>query len=314
MPKAMGLMNPKNAERSLGGFREGYVRIDYNEYKVYKGRVQEGQTNDRAPTLAWVMRIARLDETTHEPLTDEHDQPLTEELAFSFGGKSLANIHPGKADGPEDEDPEDLGIEVNAAGNTVFLVNQSWRPHEKSSMMNFTASLSAHQVEEKYLNRCWSPDWNGCVLHIVNKVSEDKMKDEKGQDRAISYKVVDKILVGPGKATKIVDKTGATSGTAALVSAPRGPGGGADAEARLKPVLEELSEQYDGQSMTRKAFIAKVKATLDGKGVDPKMLLPILSLCKDDNWLHTNGIKYDLIYDPIQNTVMFGEQAVAQEA
>ncbi len=292
MPKALGLMNPINASKSTGGFKEGLVRIDSCSFKVHAGKPGEGEAPVPATKLSW--RVTRLNEE-REPLTDEHDQVITEELLFSFGGKSLPFIHPGQCDSVEDEEVTDLGTAVGSAdnpgaeGNTVFLVANDWAPNEKSGIMTLTKSLAALAVAPLYLDRCWAPDWIGCIFDMRSQAGE-KGKD----DKSFNYKVVHKVVIGPGGAKP------------KAVKAPKAD----DAEGWLAPILHTLSEELDKQTLTRKAFLNRVRDALTAAKTDSKLLVPVLSLCKDDKWLEGHGETFDYYLDPVAQTITFGKLPV----
>lgn len=284
MARAVGLMNPENAAKSMGAFKEGVVRIDSNKYAVHLAKGE-----DAVPATKWIWNVTRLAEG-NEPLLDEHDEPITEILYFSFGGKCLPFVHPGTASGP-DEDPEDAGIEVGVEGNTIFLNANDWTPNENSGLLVLTRSLASQNVSPVYLNRCWTPDWNGCVFEMKTAFGG------KGRDgKEIPYKVVAKIITGPG-ATK--SKSGSSS------KADKG----GDAEAALAGILNSLSTELDGQQLTRKAFTNRVRAAMDAAKVDAKLLVPVLSLCKDDKWLQTHADTFD--YVVTDSGITFGQQAPA---
>src|SRR5262245_47343119 len=125
--RASGLMNPENAAKGAGVFKEGYVRIDSNSYKVHQAAGE-----DAVPATKWSWKVTRLQQDGETPLVNEHEEPITEELLFSLGTKCLPFVHPGKADGPTDEEPEDLGTGTGVEGNTIYLNAADWRPNERS--------------------------------------------------------------------------------------------------------------------------------------------------------------------------------------
>lgn len=282
MARATGLTNPDNAAKSQGAFKEGVVRIDSNAYKVHLAKGE-----DAVPATKWVWHVTRLAEGGAEPLLGDNDEPITEELHFSFGGKCLPFVHPGKADSPDDEEPEDVGTDDGVEGNTIFLNAADWKPNEKSSVMMLTRSLATQGVKAEYLNRCWAPDWNGCVFEMKTKLGE------KGRDgKEIPYKVVAKIVVGPGGKSKTAQGSGKADKAA-------------DAEATLAGVLNKLSEELDGQSITRKAFTNRVRAALDTAKVDAKLLVPVLTLCKDDKWMQAHAETFDFTLS--DTNITFGQ-------
>ena len=291
MPRASGLMNPENAVKGGGAFKEGFIRIDSNSYKVHQSKPGEGEAP--IPATKWAWQVTRLAEDGSEPLTDEHGDTIHEELLFSFGGKCLPFVHPGQADSADDEDPDDQGTVVAtentpaSEGNTIYLNAADWKPNEKSGLMVLTKSMIAAGIKPEFLNRCWCPDWVGCVFEM-------KTQGATGADgKTFNYKIVSKVLVGPGK------KGIAAAGKAAS-------NGAGDAESFLAPVLTKLSEELDGTQLTRKAFLNRVRAALDAAKVDSKLLVPVLSLCKDDKWLAAHAETFDYTLDPATNTIAFG--------
>ncbi len=285
MPKSLGLMNPQHAAKSTM-FKEGLVRIDSNSYKVHQGKAGEGQA-ELVPATKWSWKVTRLNED-REPITDEHGEEVTEELLFSFGTKCLPFVHPGKCDSIQDEDVEDLGTSVGTEGNTVFLVATDWAPHEKSGLMILTKSLAGLQVSNAYLDRCWAPDWDGCIFDMRSQAGE------KGRDgNAFNYKVVHKVIVGPG-------------GKAAKKAGPKVT----DAEGYLAPMLHKLSQEWDGETVSFKAFVGRIKSAMDTAKTDAKLTIPILTLCRDPQWLQSHGETFDFYVDPAALTITFGKLPV----
>lgn len=274
MAKAVGLMNPDNAAKSAGQFKEGIVRIDSNSYKIHKGQSGEGQP-DAVPATKWSWKVTRLQEDGATPLTDEHDEEIHEEILFSFGGKCIPFVHPGQAES-SDDDPEDMGTDVGAEGNTIYLNAPDWKPNERSSLMVLTASMRKQQVKEDYLNRCWCPDWNGCIFEMRTQ------EGGKGQDgRAFNYKVVARVLRGPG--TKKATGKG-VNGPVAV-----------DASSILAPILTQLSTELSGQSLTKKAFVNRIKSKCDSASVPSHLMVPVLTLARDDKWLTQHEDTFDYV-------------------
>jgi hypothetical protein len=288
-------MNPDNAAKSAGTFKEGFVRVDKSCYKVWQAEEVAGR-KQMLPVTALVWNVTRLNED-QVPLVDEHDEPITEEIKFSFGTKALPFVHPAKADSVDDDDPQDMGTEVGVEGNTLYTTAADWTPHELSGVMQLTTSLKQQGVDKTYLNRCWAPDWVGCVFFMKTHVSDNKMADDKGVERNVNYKVVSKIVVGPGQAKPS--------------RVPRAIKSNTDAESVLAPVIENLSETLDGQQLTRKAFQNRVRAALEARGTDIKMLVPCLSLCKDEKWLAMNANRYGFSVD--SDSITFTPAAVTAE-
>jgi hypothetical protein len=365
MPR--GLLNPKNAVESMGGgFKEGLVEVLKSSFQVHQSplprlrdedKMTEEQKEEaiaklkerqRAPITALVWLVQRLDEETQEPLTDDKDEPVTEELVFGLGGKSLGQVHPGLAAGPEDdeEEVEDLGTEPNTEGPTIYFVNKDFRINSKSSVVYLMQSLGDGRKAEKkgedefpgcgfkeeYIDRQWAPDYVGLVAHMKTFLSGSTMKGEDGKDRPIAYKIVDKILKAPYEG-KGKQKAGAGVGTGAgstgaggkkglqkasaktdsksatPASAESNGSGSSDAEKVIAPILQGLSEDLDGQKLTRKALTTRVGTILTSTNVAPNLHVPVLSLLKDPKWMAANGARFDMEYNADDNTVVFGELA-----
>jgi hypothetical protein len=132
------------------------------------------------------------------------------------------------------------------------------------------------------------------------------MTGDDGKERNISYKVVDKILRAPyekkGKGAAVAsigDKSDKASSN----------GKDTDAEAKLKPILEALSTEMAGETLTKKALATRVSTALQKGKIDAKMHVPILNLVKDDAWLKKNANKFDMTVDADENTIQFGGES-----
>ncbi len=297
--RPVGLVNPKNATESSGGFKEGLVQIDTSVYKVHKGRSGEGQ-EESSPKLALVWNVTRLDEDK-QPLADEDGNPIQEEVVFSLGGKSLQHARPGRAESAESEDIEDLGVEINAEGPTVFVVNQNWHPDKKSSIVALQESLVGKGLD---MDRTWAPDYVGAIVYLKNKPSGQTISrpDKSGRmvDQTFSYKVVDRIERGfnqttAAKAKKAAVKASPANGKATDQS---------EVESKLKPILDQISEEQTGKSMTKKALATTVNRLLSDHQVPPILTMPIMNLVRDDNWLTANGSRFDFTFNASNNQVV----------
>jgi hypothetical protein len=85
--------------------------------------------------------------------------------------------------------------------------------------------------------------------------------------------------------------------------------GSSDAEKVIAPILQGLSEDLDGQKLTRKALTTRVGTILTSTNIAPNLHVPVLSLLKDPKWMAANGARFDMVYDADDNTVVFGELA-----
>lgn len=307
MPK--GFFNPKNYAPDTGGsFKEGLVRVDQSCFKVNQVKPPDPLPKNylpKPPFVALVWNITRLDED-QKPLETADGDPVTEVLSFGLGGKSIGSIHPGNASGPDDEEVEDLDVEPGTEGNTLFFTGGEMpQLHPKTGVAHLIASLRAKGFKEEYLERVWAPDYKGLVCFMKAWFSDDPkdaMVGADGKERPVPYKVVDKILSAPyekkGKAAA------AGAGSAGEKAASNGKN--SEAEATLKPILEAISTELAGETISKKALSIKVGAALQKAKVDAKAHVPILGLVKDDGWLKKNGSKYDMTFDADENQITFG--------
>jgi hypothetical protein len=298
----LAIFNPKNFQpeltRGTGGFKEGFVRVDESVFKVHQADAREGfEQRDAVTALAW--KVTRLDENL-DALTNEEGEEITENLVFALGGKSLIKIHPGSADGPEDDEAEDLGTEVNVEGPTVYLVDSNFRLNQNSSAAILMESLKTSGFKEEYIDRVWAPDYIGSVFHMKTFLNEKVMlkfknRDGKEEERATPYKVVDKVVRAGYEKKAATKAVGSAKGNEAL-----------DA---LTPILQKIAVDRDGSTMTRKALVTNITSQLQQQKVDAKLHIGILSLVKDDKFLTKNAAEFGYTYDAAEGTVSFGEVA-----
>lgn len=329
------LRNPAPEMDRTPRFQEGNVQVLESTFKVHHPDVPAGQKDSGAKVvLAW--KVQRLDETL-DVMKDEDDEPCTEELYFGVGGKSLAHVHPGKADSPgaADEDIEDLGDADNTEGNTLFFKNPGYEINSKAGLRILIASMDAgldsgkdvkpqkHYfngagVKAEYLDRIWAPDWVGCIFHMTTFMHpEVKMPGNDGVERMTAYKIVTKVHRGPGEkantgkgATKAATKSAPKAAAAATGGEEKAASNGAGNESQmnvLRPILNKLAEENEGQTLTVKAFNKALKMKLDEGKVEAPEQLKIMAIYKEDAWLVENGPRFDFTFDPAERTVAFNE-------
>ncbi len=347
MPK--GLLNPKNAVESSSdsGFKEGFIRVDASAFTVHQNRERKnkdtGAVTPGEIKFGLVWDVTRLDED-QDPLKDENDNDVVEKLVFGLGSKALPKAHPGKADSPDDEDVEDLGDEVSTAGPTIFLVNPDFKLHKMTALAVLMESLSKAGWKEEYLDRVWAPDYTGSVFHMKTQIGENKMKGDDGKERDVTYKVVDRIVKAgyevksggkgaskAGKSTPAVaeGKKGTGAAVTATVAEPVAEKAGkaaaapTEAELAITPILQAISEHFDGQRFSRKQLKTMVLqaaqtgtvngTTLPGGKADPKQQIPAASLILDAKWMQKHSLPgnaaFDMTYDDAAGNVTFGTYA-----
>lgn len=299
-------MDPANAATSTGGsrFKEGNVRVINSTFAVNKSG---GVDSKATPVTALVWTVERLDDDL-APLTDEDNNPLIEKLAFSLGGKSLPKVHPGKGDSPDDDAPEDLGDEVDTEGNTLVLVDETFRPHEKSGIMHLVKSLHKAGWKPEY-SRMWAPDYKGLVAFMQPFADKDVMimSEYSKKEEPVNYKVVTKIHTAPyeKKGSKAVPDKGDKSDKPAAEGAKAAN----PADDLAQAILEKIITAKDGNTLTKKALM--LAATQHTTKLEPKLQVPVMSLFKEDKWLNLHigkGYTVDTDDDGKIISLAFGEQ------
>lgn len=311
----LNLMDPANEAKSTGGskFKEGNIRVTASAWAVHKAGGPDSQI---APSTVLAWAVDRLDEDL-QPLTDDDGNPLVETLYFGTGGKALPRVHPGKADSPEDEEVEDLGDEIGTEGNTLFIVDETFRVHEKASVLVLVKSLAKAGWKEKY-NRMWAPDYKGLVCFMGNFADPDiKQKGKDGKEYPTNYKVVTKIHTAPYEGKNKAAAGAGGKDAAAGKTAPKGDGAANPADAKAQELLAKLVADKDGSTLTKKAVITTVSGYITTLKVDPKLQVPILTLFKEDKWLNKHAEK--LGYTPESDddgkivSVTFGAPETVEE-
>lgn len=284
-----GLLNPKNQKEGGGGsFQEGNVEVKEASFIVFQPKAGEGQP-ERNPFVALLWKVARLDEEL-EPLRNDDEEPVTEDLVFSFGKSSLAFIHPASASGPDDEETEDQGDEPGTIGSTLHEV-KPFALNSKAGVAFLMNSLKKAGWKEDYLDRVWAPDYVGLVAHMKTEYG-DKMTGTDGVERPIPYKTVSKIHRAPYESKA---KKGAAE---SKVSA---------AESAFGAIIAKLKESSNGEGMSLKALRTRISGETSKPKFDSKLMVPVNTLARDDKWLAKNAAKLGLEIDFEENQVTFGD-------
>jgi hypothetical protein len=304
----LGLLNPKNFVESGGGggFKEGIRKVTAAAFKVDHQEF-EGSA-PRPPVVALVLTCERLDDDLDPMVDDATGEAIIETLKFPLGGKSLSKIHPAEATGPEDDEPEDLGVEVNTEGPTLFVVDQKWQLDPRSGCAHLMASLST-KLKEGFLDNVWAPNFVGLVAFFKTVPDEAvKIAGKDGVERPVNYKVVDKVITAPydGKTSKKgkgVDFAAKNAENKAAKAA-KAPKEASPEETLLIGILKQIAEDMAGETLTIKALGTMVSSALNKSG-NTKQLVPVQTVLKSEGWLAKNGEKAGLSVDEDDKTVTF---------
>ncbi len=121
-------------------------------------------------------------------------------------------------------------------------------------------------------------------------------------DQTFSYKVVDRVEKGFGQtSTTKLKKVAAKTASAANGKDTKRE----EAELKLKPILDQISLEQTGKSMTKKALATTVNRLLTDHQVPPMLHMPIMDIVRDDNWLAANASRYEFTFNASENNISF---------
>jgi hypothetical protein len=193
MPKGISLFAEKNFAPDTVRFREGNIEVVESKFVV-----AQDQNAKRAAFVALEWTVKLLDADMH-PMKNEEGEEQKEVIRFGLGGQSLQQVHPGKADGPEDDQREDGGTELGVAGPTLFFINEEWQLNPKSAIAHLIKSLNKVGFKPNIIERLWAPDYVGLVAYLGSEIDpKNTMRNEKtGKDEPLAYKVITKLVKAP---------------------------------------------------------------------------------------------------------------------
>lgn len=358
MKAKFGLFNPKNAAPESDRFQEGLLHVVSAKVAVTQREARQGQ-EEEPKKLSLVLGCLVLDQDTQEPKKDQDGQDERFELVLTIGSdlteaewekrreleesgnpnderiklSIFERFRPGMAASPDSDDIEDQGDELDAEGNTIFVVDgaEDYKIHPRTGLMVFMKSLAAAGWKEEYLNRVWAPDFVGSTFFVGRHLEEtDQMevgRDGKERKRTIPYRVVKQIIragyekkagaQGKGKPApkgqqaappaqvsapapaKGKVKAAAPPAAPAPAAAPpsttaNGDAGTADL---LEAIMTELAGELSGQSMTLNALAAKVGKKVTEQGGKATQIVPVLKLLKSQEWLEEQALVYGMSVD-----------------
>ncbi len=331
--------NPQTSS-SGGGFAAGLRRVDTSKFVVYRPELSKRQLEEieklelsddakeqkidelrGVPKLVKEWHLTRLTDDGDVMHAGEDDAPVTEIKRFGLGGKALQIIHPGKADGPDDDDPADMGDEEGAEGNTIFISGDStFQIHNKAAFFKLRESLVKAGMKPEVADRFWAPDEEGMIVFMDQEADEEMQMPKRGpnakpgETEALRYVVVKEIRQHGGKKAKgqAQAPAGKTAASAVKGAAGKSEGkegasaSGADSEVEktARKTLRKIGEDNAGKTISVKALLTKVSAALTA-GKLMSQVVPVTSLVKEDKWLAANAEALDFTYDADERMVKF---------
>lgn len=355
MKAKFGLFNPKNAAPESDRFQEGLLHVVSAKVAVTQREPRQGQ-DEEAKKLSLVLGCLVLDQDTQEPKKDPDGQDERFDLILGFGSdlteaewekrreleesgnpnderiklSIFERFRPGKAASPDSDDIEDQGDELDAEGNTIFVVDgaEEYKIHPRTGLMVFMKSLAAAGWKEEYFNRVWTPDFVGSTFFVGRHLEETDQvevgRDGKERKRTIPYRVVKQIIragyekkagagaggkgkaapkaTAPAQAPPPATAKGKGKPAAAAPPAPPAPppataNGDTGTADLLEAIMTELAGELSGQSMTLNALAAKVGKKVTEQGGKATQIVPVLKLLKSQEWLEEQALVYGMTVD-----------------
>lgn len=281
----MGKLSFASKDAVVGGMgiQEGNVEIVAACGKVHQFPPNKKSGNQSAPFCCAAIQLQRLD----KDMNPTEDEPQWEYL--TYGKDSLEKYHPGNASSPDDDDPEDLGSEVDTEGNTIFVVDESAKLRTTCKWMIFAKSLEAQGFKPDILGRGYFPDLVGTKGH-VKTLTMEKIDDS---DKAPTCLVFDKIVVYPyskGGAKKAAAP--AKSGKAATAP-PADEDADNPADEKAREVMTELSVEYSGKPIPVKKIAALAQTKMIRARTPGKLQKQALDLIGSAEWLGEKGYEVE---------------------
>jgi len=214
------------------------------------------------------------------------------EIRFGMGEKSLAAFHPGQGSGPDDANPTDQGAEIDVEGNTIFC--EGAEQFQKScGYMVFLESLKKQGFPVAVLDQTWAPHFVGLKFELATLAAKEcnekfgtrlntrPMKDDKGADRPITYKV----------AVRWINPNYLANGgkpAAAEAGKPEAPSAADTPEQLASKALAAVAAQKPGAKNTIKSAQALkgfITNAFTRAKMNPKHLAAVQALVTNADWV-----------------------------
>ena len=258
----------KDAVEGGSIFQEGDVEITHAVCLAHQ--FQASRSGRQAPPSCDVVLTMLRTDQTETPF----DEPVMK--YYSLGTNSLDRYHPGEAKGRDDQNPRDLGADMDTIGNCIYAVDGS--PLNKGcKWIKLVASLEKCGFNPEILAAGYLPDLVGLRGHVVTEVIKLGRQLEKSE-RDPTVLVFDKVTQFPYMA-----KGKAAAAKAPVPASDNGAGFEAAVDAAMQ-AMAQLTVQYAGQ---KSVDLRKVQAAYLTKLVHQpaEIQRQARELFKDRNWL-----------------------------
>jgi hypothetical protein len=317
---------PEDAYHFKGSFEEGWGVVTAAEAVVFQFPPTKEAKNGRPagsqdpPQLMARLEIQRMvdgDGNKNPAPTEEVLLPIQKP---DKGTGELSACHPGNfPDANPEADPEDMGGELGASGNTLYAMQDGYAINEKCKWMRFTSSLQAKGFKPAILKRTFFTDLVGLYAFFKNETVKGGSPEFDG-----TAFVVDKIVrfpyeKGAADAAKPTAKVKASTGSkpvAAAATKPvsdapesNGASGGTDPqEIALAVLTDTLAPSKKGQTlkdMPKLKLEALMASNKHKPAIPAEIKKQVLDQFKDEDWIRAVGESTELFAFAADGSVTF---------
>lgn len=275
------------------GFQEGNFEVTGAKISVFQYPPSKKTGEQLAPFLACVLTLQKTDEQGNATEDEPMEKPLRAE-------KDLGKMRPGNAQSREDDEPEDLGDELNTEGNCIYA-EENAKINANTQFAKFMKSLEEKGFRADILGAGYMPDLIGLKGHAKSEKGEKQVID--GRDVEANYFVVDRITVRPyekstAKKPTAKASTAASAATSAAKPATKpaakeeaeAPEVNEDAAATATAILAELATELEGETRdAKKLFSMCYSRLVREKDRNKKLDKEVQELFKNEAWLIEAG-------------------------
>jgi hypothetical protein len=184
---------------ALGSIRTGGGGLEAGNYEVVgaKFAIKKLDYEDAKKQLYQVLSVLTLD-AEGDRVRDA--EPI--EIDLGFGPESIQTFHVGKGSGADDNDPKDLGTDIDVEGNTVWTPTPGVEFKGSCGASVFNTSLLKLGFSKEILDRTWAADLVGLKFALetlpaaeINKLLETRLSTKPNrQGGSFTYKIARKWL------------------------------------------------------------------------------------------------------------------------
>lgn len=275
----------KDAIKLGFGVQEGNVLITNAEAKVHQ-YPPNSKTGRQSDEFGCVQVTFQLLDKDFEPKGEE------DVATMEFGWGDLEKFHPGKATGPDDDDPEDLGTEIDVAGNCIY--SDGSRIATSTGWVRLTASMEQCGFKPEVLGNGYLPDLIGTKGHVRTETLEKwpgyKKDDPPTQlvfDKIVGYPYEGKQSSkgGKPKPSAAAKPLKPASPASSVPSVPSGP----TSESLAAEILSEIRVEAAGKEMDLKAIRSKATAKLMRRKVPVPQHKAVFAVLADPEFLEAQA-------------------------